>query len=673
MNWINALYDLYDKNESLAGTFQETGRGKKTKTVVLLPLYHSTVKAQIEVAIDILGNFRRARVLDKAEALTLIPVTELSAGRTSDPSAPHALMDNLTYLAGDYDTAVAAEPNKKGAIPEFRFRFDDFMGQLGKWCDSGYAHPKATAIYRYLQKERLASDLIEFGVLQPDDNGEISYKQKIQNIAQTDAFIRFRVETPGAVPDLLDTDKRYAPETWIDKTLQKSHIDYITNKTGDEGKALCYLTGQYAERTVKHPKKIRNEADGTKLFSSNDNDGFTYRGRFTTDTEAFAIGSEASQKIHNALKWIIRKQGYTQDGLCVVTWESDLKPYVPFHQNPVDIILESFVEDDDTFTDDEPTTILDTNFLTAKKFNMALRGYKAKLSSTSNMIVLALDAATQGRLAMTYFSSLDTSSYLDNIIHWHEACCWRHETYNDMGRRFVFEGMASLQDIAKALYGTEQNKQLALKTNSDGRTPMLASVFQRLTPCITERKRVPSDMVRLATTRASAPLSFEDYNWEKILAVSCSFVRKEKIERTGEDWTMSLDKNCKNRSYLYGRLLAAADCLEESTFERGEKRATNAIRYMNAFSQRPYRTWKIIAERLTPYLNKQSKGTQVFYQKLFSEIHNLFLCEQFADDSGLEGLYLLGFYNQRSELRRAKDKDSENNNNDIMDGGEDNE
>ena len=72
-----------------------------------------------------------------------------------------------------------------------------------------------------------------------------------------------------------------------------------------------------------HSKKIRNEGDGAKLISSNDSQNFTYRGRFVSKEEAFAVGNETSQKIHNALKWIIRKQGTFFDTLAIVTWESN--------------------------------------------------------------------------------------------------------------------------------------------------------------------------------------------------------------------------------------------------------------------------------------------------------------------------------------------------------------
>ena len=72
---------------------------------------------------------------------------------------------------------------------------------------------------------------------------------------------------------------------------------------------LDYLTGERQTVSYLHSKKIRNEGDGAKLISSNDEANYTFRGRFSTKEQAFAIGNETSQKMHNALKWIIRKQG----------------------------------------------------------------------------------------------------------------------------------------------------------------------------------------------------------------------------------------------------------------------------------------------------------------------------------------------------------------------------
>lgn len=648
MNWINALYDLYGKNEMLAGEYQPWGDGKQNP-LILLPPSHTTVLAQIEVAIDGQGNFLHARCLAKEEALTLIPVSEASAIRTSG-AEPHPLMDTLQYIAGDYDSHVRPETDKKGNPIAYRKRYDAYIGMLEDWCTSQYAHPKAEAVYAYLKKAQIMRDLIREKILAADEENLLIAGHKIQNIEQQKAFVRFRVDT-GETPDLLDNTGRFSSEIWEDTTLQKSYCDYFMSRSAAED--LCYLTGSRGRTTVSYSKKIRNEGDGTKLISSNDTSGYTFRGRFRTSSEAFSIGYDASQKVLNALKWIIRKQGYTRDGLCIVTWETDLKPYVSFLEDPAEVVAKApkTIFDDD----DDRCEAPDTNHITAAQFNSALNGYKREIGNTSNMVVMALDSATPGRLAITYFNRMPVARYLENIAFWHESCCWRHEKFVDK-RRILFDGMLSLNNIALALYGTEQNGFLKLKADG-GKAPMLISTFQRLAPCMLERKRIPKDMVRLAVLRASAPLAYENYNWRKILAAACSMVKKEKFDWKGEKWDMALDYNCKDRSYLYGRLLAAADLTEKATFDADEKRETNAMRYMNAFSRQPYRTWKIIAERLHPYKNKLSRGSNIYFEKLLSEIHSSFVLDQFADDSPLKGLYLLGYYCQVSEhFSKKKDK-----------------
>ena len=48
------------------------------------------------------------------------------------------------------------------------------------------------------------------------------------------------------------------------------------------------------------PKKIRNSGDGAKLISSNDDKGFTFRGRFDLPSEAACVGRVTTEKAHNA-------------------------------------------------------------------------------------------------------------------------------------------------------------------------------------------------------------------------------------------------------------------------------------------------------------------------------------------------------------------------------------
>ena len=54
MNRIRELCDLYEKNQEKVGVIE---RGRYGEKLVLLPVFHSTVAAQITVAIDESGEF----------------------------------------------------------------------------------------------------------------------------------------------------------------------------------------------------------------------------------------------------------------------------------------------------------------------------------------------------------------------------------------------------------------------------------------------------------------------------------------------------------------------------------------------------------------------------------------------------------------------------------------
>ena len=111
---------------------------------------------------------------------------------------------------------------------------------------------------------------------------------------------------------------------------------------------------------------------------------------------------------------------------------------------------------------------------------------------------------------------------------------------------------------------------------------------------------------------------------------------------------MALDETRTTRDYLYGRLLAIADDLEEiALYKAKEKRATNVARYMQQFSQRPYQMWKQIHEALTPYMVRLSGAH--FHKNLIAQVINL-NPEALEGNKPLTGEYLLGYYCQRQKL-----------------------
>jgi len=678
MNWVASLCALYDANAERAGK-AETWKGKP---LVLFPVGYDTMEAQIEIHIDQEGNYIGARILEKEEAETLVPYPE---SRTSGPKAL-PLFDSLAYVAGDLREAVTFyfpnaknEKERQRKLARLKESFPPYLAGLKAWCESPFSHPKVRAIYSYVARRTVAGDLIRSQVLAPDENGIVSDKVKVQKAPLDKAFVRFRVfmNTELLPEDILgDPNNAYDSAVWLDRTVQSSFIDYYlsTLQTTD----LCYLTGEHMPRAKTHPLKIRGKWDTkAKLISANDDTNFTYRGRFNTKdsktgyNEALSIGYVTSQKAHNALKWIIRRQGFSRDGVCIVAWENALQDLPDFYASAADILSRvtdnaedeaEFEFEEESLPEEDEGDASETNYASAAKFNAALDGYASKLSGISKMVVLALDSATPGRLAMTYYKELESSRYLKNLRLWHESCAWKHEYIQDKKLK-TYAGMASLREIALAVYGTEQgednNPQLKLSKNSDNKAPMLAAVFERLRPCIIDGGVIPRDIVRAAVLKASNPLAYKaKFHYNKVLHIACSMVKRlywekqQRNEREGVILGMELDKTNRDRSYLYGRMLAVAERVERATYEKGETRTTNAERYMHAFSRSPFRTWNIIWNNLQNYLEKLKPAAREYYKNLLGEITGLFEYKDRISNEILDGKYLIGYDCQRTELRR---------------------
>lgn len=633
MSWERELNDLYEKNEERIGKISHKiidKNGKKENIqYMLLPIFHTTVAAHIQVNIDEKGNLLDAQKVSTDDRMTMIQTTAESDSRTANP-APHPFCDNIKYLAGDYKNFVKDDKGKVSLYHEL------YMTNLKKWNESEFSHTKVRAIYEYLKKGTLMNDLIKAKVLELNENGLLSEKIKFGETHQSKAFVRFIVRG--------DWKKGISDKCWEDTSLQKCFIEYCRNTKGK--RELDYLTGKIQQISYLHPKGIVNDGHGAKLISSNDDENFTYRGRFSSKEESFAIGRETSQKLHNALKWIIRKQGKKFDTLTIVTWESSMLE-MPSWEEDTEDLFGTRVQTIESNWDGNPNT--------AQQFYSALEGYRNEISHTERMVLMAFDAATTGRLALVEYKILDDTKYLENIRKWHEQCRWIQTKYRN-GKSVEYFGIPGVKDIANILYGNE-NKGL-LSINDKNNRKIYGEIARKLIPCIWDNQKIPRDLVMNAVYKASMPLKYEkNYNWEKVLTLACSFVKKDRYDRNREEWNMSLDKKCRDRNYLYGRLLAVANEIEERFYyEKNDndnsKRVTNAKRYMTAFSQRPFDTWQVIEENIQPYLSKLNKKN--FFESLLHEIHELFDVSEFSKNDRLNGLYLLGYHSQSYELRCNK-------------------
>jgi len=649
MSWMAKLYETYDH---IVTSNQE-------EEAILWPISHFVKNAHIEVVIDVEGNFLkgRSKILHGSDSPTLIPATESSAGRAGAKIAPHPLCDEIGYCASDYPKA---NKNKTQA----------YLDQLEDWKNYGQSHPKLRAIFKYLMKQTLWNDLsseFEFPLKIKKSNGTS------QKISPEKVFIRWCVEEPG----------NPVSGKWQDEELIDSWISYDRENNNKEG--FCYILGDKARIASNHPRFLRWPGDGAKLVSSNDHSGYTFRGKFTdTKTsidkhgaQAVVIGFDVTQKTHNALRYLMSRQGYRNGDQVYITWAVSGKTIPePLKSSwsllgDDDIPLQPKNEPEDLQDRIDHGVDLGESF--AYKFNNYLSGYRAKLEPNEQIVIMGLDSATTGRMGIIYYRELLASEFLDRIHDWHIQFSWpqRHtkEFPTPKGKKKSIKktvwpvSSPVPRVIAEAAYGD------ILKSNDT----LKKSLLERILPCIVDGRSFPRDVMIAAVRRVSNRSAYKtdkQWLWEKHLGVACALYRgfcmrhPDKIKR--REYSMTLEEDRKTRDYLYGRLLAIAERIEEvALYVGGESRPTTAARLMQRFADRPFSTWRNIELALQPYMQRLQSSRAPFLHKRKKELDTILCALSNVDDSTrdkpLSGEFLLGYHCQRLALHNTQPENPQQN------------
>ena len=630
MTWLQRLAETY---ESCADAI-----GDKNDKIPLLPICHTTQNAQIEIILDGGGHFLSAKTVDKATAVTIIPCTEKSSGRTSG-QCPHPLHDKLEYVAANYTEVTGGKCD-----------FSKYFDQLGKWVTSSQNIEELTSVYEYVKKGCLIEDLIESGVLHKDENGMLLKEwspdrgeaPKIfkllpggtdakgkQKPWQGMAFVRFCVESNNSLNSSLQSN----PELW------KSWSKQYSKSEGAED--ICMVSGSNISIADQHPAKIRNAGDKAKIISANDTSGFAFRGKFLESNQACSIGFELSQKGHSALRWLLAKQGRRFGDQQIVSWATSGQDTPDPFKSTFELFSNS-LKDETEEPKGSSTSISDTVYTAqqfAEKLNNLISGYSQRLddSETNKVVIMSVDSATPGRMAIRYYRELRGSEFLERIRSWHESCAW----YQYFGKNRQFIGAPSPRDIAQAAYG----KRL------DSKDKLLSSTVSRILPCILDSRPIPEDLVICCCRRATQKVSMPFWEWSKALGIACALFKKQNQERK---YAMEYEENRNTRDYLYGSLLAVAEHIEErALYLASEKRDTNAAKLMQRFAERPYSTWRTIELQLAPYQSRLKNNRSFLHKDLNSkldEIHSRFISEDYVKDAPLSGEFLLGYHTLRKKL-----------------------
>ena len=195
------------------------------------------------------------------------------------------------------------------------------------------------------------------------------------------------------------------------------------------------------------------------------------------------------------------------------------------------------------------------------------------------------------------------------------------------------------------------------------RDPLRKSTAERVLPCIIEGKPFPADLVNLAIRRVSnrgAYKNDEQWLWEENLGVACALYKGYRKRHSNKEYKMALNENSRSRDYLYGRLLAIAEQVEEMAMLVADgkiSRMTHAGRLMQRFSDQPFTTWKNIRESINPYRQRLMSNIAPLanaYMSLIDGVCDKFEEGDFTNNGKLSGEYLLGYHLQRKWLREHK-------------------
>ena len=597
MGLLQRALETYDNMQNLAGLYIES------YSEPLAPVGHMIVKMQIEITINANGNFIKAE--KKKDEKIIIPVTEESAGRTSGARA-HPLCDTVEYIS-DLD-------EEKHSL---------YMELLGKWKKSEFTHPMVNAIYSYVCKDTVLQDLEREKCIERNENGTIKNPKDM---------IGWRVVGLGesSGPVYKNQDLMHLYELFY-RNILLPNIDM-----------LCFLNGKSEYIATQHLGGIVPWHGKAKIISANDEKNhFTYRGRFETRDEAVSVGYLSSQKAHNCLKWLISNDAKRIKNRAFLCWN----PYVKELPQPYSPLFPQNNNHETIIEPDHYREIL----------QKIIEGYQSKdnirkLQNNDTVIFAAFDAATQGRLSVTYYSEQCADDYLKRLLAWDSTCCWLSKK--------TLVGSPSLYQITQIAYGNIKENNYTYEIDLDSK--IAGEQMQRLCVCRINSAKFPKNIMLKIRNKADNLQIYKNKDTrEDILYTVCAVIKKYRYDHWKEDWNMALEEDKKDRSYQFGRLLAVMEQIEKSSYDSTDTRETNAIRLQQKFVQRPLYTAEKVIEKLNaayfPQLNRKSPGLKISYEKLIGEIMEKI--SQFSEDEWnkpLSETYLLGYYLQKNALFTKK-------------------
>lgn len=618
------------------------------ENTVLLPLYHSNIRASknnvLKITLDENGDLLSADFATDGE-VHFFPITEDSVARSSG-IAPHPLEDKMQYCIAE----VADTDKFKAYIEEFTNFYEYVNDKEVKLF--------LTAIKRFLSNEQnydMILSKLPLRDIKKAEKGEkgkgaseIQYVNEKGDIVQhnfKDTFLSFAVKSQ---------DNKYLKANSF-RALHEEFIRY-TEEIAAADSNRCNISGNQETITYKHRGLMGN----AKVVSVSNNKE-TYFGRFNEGSDIIKIGRKSSEKIHLMLKFLLENQNssiHLAGTLFLVNWFSgDIQNSIGF-----DITKTEF---DDYTEDEEQNPVSEKNREIGRLF---IKGSE-ELNPTDQYYVMLVDKSSNGRISLRYYNEIQNSQLKTNLKSWQEKYIW--ETRR--GKNNLYSPwMPTLNSILLVAYGIERKGFLTI--DKEG---FKKDQFQNLVIALIEGRSVPSNIKNALAHNIRNRQRYSD-TWNFVLMVSLAVLSEGRKE-----YEKMREKAHQTRSYLYGRLLAVYEALEIAVLrdkeERGEEkssdessrksniRPTNALRYWNAFANKPDTTMKTLemaTKHCARYMvsHKKLGGFLVKMEEAKSEIFELLDTDEnraYKTNKQLDSDFIFGYYAQKKALYTKKEEENE--------------
>lgn len=627
---------------------------------ILLPIRHVFIKANLEVTIDMDGNFINAVIIgkDRTDQLTVTGATEDAAARGNNNDAKF-ICDKIDYVASDAsDTAwdfrlkeEEREKNRENALDRHK-NYKNLLKSVIDYAMGLTEHTEAAravkAVYQYTANNNLISDLLSKAGSEEMKTFLGIEKGKLNR----DVQIRFIIKG-------LQEEK----SCWRNIHIQKLWTDYMDDMeyqtgTGAAGKeklkdVSSFFSGEWMQVSKKMPSNLLWQGDSCKTHSSNEKKGgwdFTFRGRFVDSKDIFSVGARDMSKYYCMFRYILDESCINLEDYFLCIWDCEkAQAERSWTKNAPAALLEvgerSFCNNSSSNDRSERRTLL-----------------KGEWMPGGEIMVLGMRKSypgqSRGRLSVLEYMLLPRDEYLSRIVRWHTEGGWYHREYDkEAGKPVEYFGMPDIWRMAALLFGKENKTGYMEPIKRKEPDRNISYFYEEIMKAILYGDRISESTVQRAVEKACHPMKFSKrYNHDAVVDLACAFIAKRYGFGNMKEFKMT-EKN--KRSFLFGQLLGLAHCIEYFTYEDNDKkkgRRTNAEQNMELFRMRPASVWTELYNWLSvAYLKKLDYQQRVYLTKKMDGL----ICEIGPDDfkdKKLSCEFLCGYSVMKRELMKPSAK-----------------